>query len=416
MSESGGRLPRPEPEQRPGAETTGSGAGWLVVAAYGAVAAANQLLWLTFAPVTTSAARHLGVSVSAVGWLSEVFPLLYVVLALPAGALLDRWFRPGLVAGAALSAVGSLLRLDERFWAVLVGQVAVAVAQPFVLNALTKLAGEQLQPKDRPAGIAIGSAALFAGMLAALVLGATLGASHLGLVLDIDAAFATAGALALGIALTRPRVSEATATSGVERLRQVWGRRELRLLVWLVFVGFGVFISLTTWLQALLAHYHQSSSVAGVMLVGMLLAGIVGSATLPSLVLGRHRQRRLFAIAVAMSALGAVTLAFDHDEIVEGVAVVLVGLVLLGALPVILELAERGAGPNGATATALIWLAGNAGGIVVALVVQALLGHPPLAFALLALVALGALPAVGWLEAPSRSATRPGRLAGPEHR
>lgn len=283
------------------AERAGSGAGWLVVAAYGAVAAANQLLWLTFAPVTTETARRLGVSVSAVGWLSEVFPLVYVVLALPAGAILDRWFRPGLATGALLGAIGGLLRLDEHFALVMTGQLAVAVAQPLVLAALTKLAGEQLRPEHRAAGIAVGSASLFAGMLAALVLGATLGASHLGTVLAIDGAFATAGALALVVGLAFRGRSTTTSTTGLERLRQVWGVRELRLLVGLVFVGFGVFIALTTWLQALLAQYHQSSTLAGLMLVGMLVAGIAGSAVLPPLVLGRRRERRLFATAVGVS-------------------------------------------------------------------------------------------------------------------
>ena len=43
------------------------------------------MLWLTFAPIDTDVARDFGVSKNAVGWLAQVFPLLYVVLALPAG-------------------------------------------------------------------------------------------------------------------------------------------------------------------------------------------------------------------------------------------------------------------------------------------------------------------------------------------
>ena len=74
--------------------------------AYGLVAAASQMLWLTFAPITTASAHHFHVSEAAVGWLSEVFPLLYVVLAIPAGMALDRWFRPSLIAGGALTALG----------------------------------------------------------------------------------------------------------------------------------------------------------------------------------------------------------------------------------------------------------------------------------------------------------------------
>src|ERR1700739_2090251 len=97
--------------------------GWRLIAAYGAVAAITQTLWLTYAPITTETAHRYGVSVSAIGWLSEIFPLLYVVLAIPAGALLDRWFRPSLAAAGGVVAIGGLLRLGgESFAWALAGQ------------------------------------------------------------------------------------------------------------------------------------------------------------------------------------------------------------------------------------------------------------------------------------------------------
>src|SRR5271167_4268846 len=80
-------------------QMTLGGGGWRVIFAYALVCAATQVLWLTYAAITTETARHYGVSVTAVGWLAEIFPLLYVVLAIPAGVLLDKWFRPVLAAG-----------------------------------------------------------------------------------------------------------------------------------------------------------------------------------------------------------------------------------------------------------------------------------------------------------------------------
>src|SRR5271169_4324903 len=91
--------------------------GWRAILAYGLVCAASQVLWLTYAAITTETARHYGVSVSAVGWLAEIFPLLYVVLAIPAGVLLDKWFRPVLAAGGALVALGGLVRLGGETFA-----------------------------------------------------------------------------------------------------------------------------------------------------------------------------------------------------------------------------------------------------------------------------------------------------------
>jgi hypothetical protein len=68
------------------------------------------------------------------------------------------------------------------------------------------------------------------------------------------------------------------------------------------------------------------------------------------------------------------------------------GAALLPALPVVLTGVERMAGAAAGTAAAIIWLAGNLGGIVVALLVQALVDEPTAAFLSLAGVALLGLP------------------------
>ena len=144
------------------------------------LAGATQLLWLTFAPLTTASAHRYHVSETAIGLLAEIFPLLYVVLALPAGRLLDRAFHRWLAVGAVLTALGGLARLvaPDFAWALL-GQLLVAVAQPLVLNAVTKVASEHLPPRLRPHGIAVGSAGIFLGMLLALTLGTLFGGAHL---------------------------------------------------------------------------------------------------------------------------------------------------------------------------------------------------------------------------------------------
>src|SRR5262249_24017308 len=65
---------------------------WAILAGYGLLAACTQLLWLTYAPITTQAHRVMGVSEGAVGDLAAIFALMYVVLALPSGRWLDARF------------------------------------------------------------------------------------------------------------------------------------------------------------------------------------------------------------------------------------------------------------------------------------------------------------------------------------
>ncbi len=370
---------------------------WRPVAAYAMLAAATQLLWLSYAPLTTASAHHYRVSETAIGWLAEIFPLFYVVLALPAGRLLDRAFHRWLAVGAVLTACGGLARLiaPDFGWA-LFGQLLVAVGQPLVLNAVTKVASEHLPPRLRPHGIAVGSAGIFLGMLLALTLGTLFGGAHLTALLELEAAFAVVGAAALLFELRHHGVREGQPAVALDALalREVWDDRNVRVLSGLLFLGFGAFVALTTWLQALLHNYRISSTTAGGMLVAMVLAGALGAAALPPLVVSRGAERRMVAGAVVVTVAGAVVLAFEHAVAVDAVALVLIGMLLLTLLPVLLELSERRAGASAGTVTALLWLAGNAGGLVVALLVAVLVHHPTPAFLALALVSLCAAPLV----------------------
>jgi cyanate permease len=177
-------------------------------------------------------------------------------------------------------------------------------------------------------------------------------------------------------------------------LREVWAQPNVRVLSGLLFLGFGVFIALTTWLQALLHNYRVSSATAGSLLVGMVLAGALGAGALPPLVVRHRAERRTVGAAVAVAAAGALVLAFEHAVAVDAVVLAAIGLLLLTLLPVILELSERRAGASAGTVTALMWLAGNAGGLLVTVLVALLVHHPVPAFLALAVISLLAVPLV----------------------
>ena len=373
--------------------------GWGVVLAYAAVVAATQMLWLTFAPIDTDVARDFHTSQGAIGWLANVFPLLYVVLALPAGLALDRAFRGTLLAGAALTALGGVVRLfgTTYGWA-LTGQLLVAIAQPFVLNALTKIATAYLPERSRPAGIALGSAGQFVGSIIALAMGPLLEHKHdLGPLLPIQAGLGVVAFLVLVVVMVRrpPEVAGPAAAIGLEELRAVWSLPLTRSLAGLAFVGIGVFVALSTYLQPILHHNHISPTSVGLMLAGMLLAGTVGCGAFPAAVARRDHARGYMLFAVAWVGALCLLLALAHS--VAGADFVLVpgiGLVLLAALPVMLELIEREMGAAGGVATGILLLAGNGGGLVVAVLVSLVTGAPVIAFLLLALTVLcGVRPA-----------------------
>lgn len=301
---------------------SGDSSGWPTIAAFASVCAGTQLLWLTYAPIDTGSAHYYGVSVSAVGWLAEIFPLIYVVLAIPAGRLLDTHFRPALLTGGGLMAAGGLLRLGGQTFAwAMAGQLAVAVAQPVVVSAMGKVSAGYLPVEG--------------------------------------------GAV-----------------------RALWALPAMRTLCGLAFVGFGVFVALATWLQTLLHPAGISEQSAGALLVGMVVAGITGCALLPPLIARRGAERTFMRSAVLTSAFGSAALGVFTMLGARAGVIAVMGLVMLPALPVILTAAERLAGSAEGTAGAIIWMAGNLGGLVV----QILVDDPLAAFLAMAAVSLLGVP------------------------
>ncbi len=177
----------------------------------------------------------------------------------------------------------------------------------------------------------------------------------------------------------------------------------------LVFVGFGVFVALTTWLQTLLHPDGVSEQAAGALLVGMLVAGMIGSAVLPPLLTRRGVEPAFMRIALLLSTSGCIALAVVSSLGPRAAVLAVMGFVLLPALPVIIALAERLAGRAAGTAGAIVWMAGNLGGLVVALIVQALIHHPPAAFLTMAAVSLAGLPFA--VRFPTGSAHPPAALS-----
>ncbi len=364
--------------------------------AFALVVLVTQLLWLSFAPIDTDVARDFHVSKNAIGWLANVFPLVYVLVALPAGLALDRWFRSTLLLGAALAALGGLVRLvAPTFGWAMAGQLIAACAQPLVLNAITKVATGYLPPAQRAVGIAIGSAAQFLGAIVALVLGPLLEGRHdVTLLLAVEAGIGCAALATLAAGLRRPpTVSGPAAGAGRAQLRAAWSDSTVRWLSGMMFVGVGVFVAVSTYLQPILHHDRISSTAAGLMLAGMLLAGVAGCAITPPIVARRGAQRGYLTTAVVGVAIAMALLSVTHAvTALDFVVIAVVGFLLLAALPVILELTERRMGRGGGVATGILLLMGNLGGLLVAVAVGVVSGIPVAAFLLLAGVTLCGLP------------------------
>jgi hypothetical protein len=109
-------------------ERNGRTNGWPVIIAYSFVCVATQVLWLTYAAITTETGATLRRLRQRCRMAGGDLSAAYVVLAIPAGILLDRWFRPTWTARGLLVGLGGVIRLGgETFAWALTEQLIVAI-------------------------------------------------------------------------------------------------------------------------------------------------------------------------------------------------------------------------------------------------------------------------------------------------
>ena len=366
---------------------------WVILAGFALLTACTQLLWLAYAPITTQAHQLMAVSEGAVGDLAGIFPLVYVILALPAGRWLDARFERALGLGAALTGAGGLLRLagpTSYGWA-FAGQLVTAAGQPFVLNSITKVAARYFPVRERTTAVSVGSVALFAGILAAVLSGGPLlTAGGLTLLLRVQAAVAVVATLWVLAAIRAPAVFPGDPSVAVS-LRWLRGDAFMWVLGGLLFVGMGVFNAVATWLDSILTHFGHGGA-SGALIAVMTAGGIAGGALLPGIVAHRGQRRGMLEIAVVVTGVAFAVIAAVRNPVFGGIALFVAGFFLLAGLPVVLDWSELHAGSERAGGAAgFLLLAGNLGGVVLVLIIQAALGNPYLSLAALAVACLGGL-------------------------
>jgi MFS family permease len=182
-------------------------------------------------------------------------------------------------------------------------------------------------------------------------------------------------------------------------LRWLAHDRFMWTLAVLVFIGMGTYNAVATWLQPILTHFGEGDA-AGNLIAVLTFAGVLGAALLPSAVAKRDARRGMLIAALAISAASFVAIAAIHTVVWIGVWLFGMGFVLLAALPVVLDWSDvhAGAERQGA-AVGFLMMAGNLGGLLLVLLVQAVIGSPYLALGAMGLVTLAGIPFVSRLPA-----------------
>ena len=263
-------------------------ARWLILAVFGIMGSLTQVLWLSFAPITGPAAAFYGRSDFMVGLLSMVFMIVYIILAIPAAWAIDTWgFKAAAGLGAVLSAVFALLRgvFASNYTIVLLAQIGIAVGQPLVIGAITKVAVRWFPVRERATASGLGTLALYVGPLMAMLLSPYLflRSGMKGMLLIYGAAMAVTAVLFLAVAREHPP----TPAGKDERvlmfdgLKSMLRQRDFLLLLVIFFLGLGLFNSVSTWVEDIIRPRGFTITQAGTLGALMLAGGIAGAIVIP---------------------------------------------------------------------------------------------------------------------------------------
>jgi sugar phosphate permease len=359
---------------------------WVVLAVYMYIAALTQLYWLNFAAIDTFIEERFSITASSVMWFTLVFPLVQVLLSMPAGMVIDKkGFKYGVGIGALFTGVFAMLRLvnTDSFTVLLISQIGIAIGQPFVLNGVTKLVVTWFPQKEEATAVGLGSLALLVGMM--VVLGAT---PALVQYLGFETMLLIYGALGvLGILLffllakpqpaTPPREIEVQQEiTGWQGIKHILKMRDFVILGFIALVGIGVFNGLATWLEKILNELHQIPMTdAGIISAILVLSGILGCIIIPLISDKIMRRKPFLLLASAIGAVSIIALMVAKGYAANMVNGIFLGFFLISALPIMLTMSAEITGARFAgISVGYLQLLGNAAAVAIVPIMESMRG------------------------------------------
>ncbi|HEU5045226.1 MAG TPA: MFS transporter [Nocardioidaceae bacterium] len=344
---------------------------WVVLAAFMAVNLTIQVLWISYAPVTTAASSYYSVGDVGVGALAMTFMIVYLPLSIPASYLIDRrGLRIASGFGALLAGVAGVARglAGDRYGLVLAATVGAAIAQPFLLNAWTTVSVRWFPRSQRATAVGLVTLANLVGAGIGMALTPVLaGSMTLAAIQLMYGAAALVAGLAFVLVVRDRPPSPPDAGAAQDRalvldgLRHAVRVRPFLVFLALVFVGMGVFNGVSTWVAEILRPRGFSSTDAGTMGALLLLGGVLGAVVLAAMSDRSGRRIPFLALAFGAAAPALLLLAVARTTAVLLVAAFVLGFFLVSAMPIGMQYAAEITAPTPeGTSNGVVQLVGQA--------------------------------------------------------
>lgn len=317
---------------------------WVILAVFSLVNLTVQMLWICFAPITGPAAKFYGVSELQIGFLAMAFMIVYVPLSIPISWMIDSLgYRKAVSIGAILLGVFGLTRgvFATYYSWVLVSTLGLAVAQPFLMNAISTVAAKWFPIQERATASGLVLVASFIGIAIGQVTSPMLMLAYSIPTMMLIFGFAAAASAVLFLIFTREAPPTPPCPAGQETralmldgLKNMLKIKDIWFLIILFLVGMGIFNGVSTWIEGIVRPRGFSVTQAGDLGGFLLLGGIVGAAIFPILS-DKLRKRKIFlqvGMVLAIPGLIGFTFATQYWALV--VSMLSLGFFLMSLAPI----------------------------------------------------------------------------------
>ena len=317
---------------------------WVVLGVFMLINVAIQILWICFAPITGPAAEFYGVSDLSIGFLAMSFMFVYIPISMPISWIIDTLgYYKSVSIGAAIMAVFGLLRgvFAANYTWVLISTLALAVAQPFMMNAISTVAAKWFPMKERATVGGLATIASFLGIAIGEVVSPSLFLNYgIQNMLLIYGGFAALTAI-LFVVFTReapptPPCPEGQETRALmmDGLKGMLKMRDMWILLALFLIGMGVFNGISTWIESIVRSRGFSITQAGTLGGVLLLGGIIGAAIIPVLSDRLHKRKLFLAVGLLLAIPGLIGTTFATNYPLMVASLFGLGFFLMSLAPV----------------------------------------------------------------------------------
>ena len=344
---------------------------WVVLAVFMFINLTIQMLWIAYAPITGPAAEFYHVTDLQIGFLAMTFMIAFIPLSLPVSWAIDTYgFRLTVGIGAVLMGIFGILRgiVGSDYTMVLVSTIGIAIAQPFLLNAWTKVPAQWFSIEERATAVGLVTLSNLVGTALGMVLTPILIESMpiptVQLLYGGIAAFSSV----LFLVFAREKPTSPPCPPGQEvralmldGLKHALKVREFWLYLFVSFIGMGIFNGITTWVEAIIRPRGFTPADAGTLGALMLVGGVLGAVAIPPFSDRQHKRQRYILLGFLLAIPGLVGFTFGMSLWVLFLSAFVLGFFLVSANPVGMQYAAEITRPTPeGTSNGLIQLFGQA--------------------------------------------------------